>query len=151
MPVTVIAYNRLRCLPNNWKVNVSNYISVRCWHDFLAFNVIHLQLCMCVTEWRRQEEDCYSRVAKNTTYGCTMTSLLADLMCWISIMALQTHLSAWHKHIVQATFFYYYQNPLFSERVINVWDALPADVVDFSSVKKFWCSLLNVSSFTKCY
>ena len=41
----------------------------------------------------------------------------------------------------------------FSERVINVWNALPADVVDFSSVKKFRCSLLSVdlSSFTKCY
>jgi len=40
----------------------------------------------------------------------------------------------------------------FSERVINVWNALPADVIDFGSVKKFRCSLLKVdlSCFTKC-
>ena len=46
----------------------------------------------------------------------------------------------------------YYQSPLFSERVIDVWNALPADVIDFGSVKKFRRSLLKVdlSSFTKC-
>jgi len=40
----------------------------------------------------------------------------------------------------------------FSERVINVWNALPADVIDFGSVKKFWRSLLkdDLSYFTKC-
>ena len=39
----------------------------------------------------------------------------------------------------------------FSERVISVWNALPADVIDFGSVKKFRCSLLKVhlSNFTK--
>ena len=40
----------------------------------------------------------------------------------------------------------------FSERVINVLNALPVDVIDFGSVKRFRCSLLKVdlSSFTKC-
>jgi len=40
----------------------------------------------------------------------------------------------------------------FSERVINVWNALPVDVIDFGSVKRFRCSLLKVdlNSFTKC-
>ena len=41
----------------------------------------------------------------------------------------------------------------FSERVINIWNALPADVIDFSSVKKFRYSVSKVdfSSFTKCF
>ena len=36
--------------------------------------------------------------------------------------------------------------------VINVWNALPVDVIDFGSIKRFRCSLLKVelSSFTKC-
>jgi len=38
----------------------------------------------------------------------------------------------------------YYQSPLFSEQVINVWNALPADIIDLGSVQKFWCSLLKV-------
>jgi len=40
----------------------------------------------------------------------------------------------------------------FSERVINVWNALASDVIDFGWVKTFRCSLLKVdlSSFTKC-
>ena len=45
----------------------------------------------------------------------------------------------------KATIFSYYQSPFFSERVLNVRNALPGDVIDFISVKKFRCSLLNVN------
>jgi len=40
-----------------------------------------------------------------------------------------------------------------NERVINVWNALAADAIDFSSVKKFRCSVVkdDLRSFTKCF
>ena len=40
----------------------------------------------------------------------------------------------------------------FIKRVINVWNALPADVIDFGSVKQFPCFHLKVdlSTFTRC-
>ena len=39
----------------------------------------------------------------------------------------------------------------FSERIINVWNALPTDVVDFNSLSKFRSSVLKVdlSGYTK--
>jgi len=39
----------------------------------------------------------------------------------------------------------------FSERIINVWNALPTDVVDFNSLSTFRSSVLNVdlSGYTK--
>ena len=33
---------------------------------------------------------------------------------------------------------------LFSDRVINVWNALPGDVVDFSSLSRFCGSILKI-------